>query len=196
MSQWVSSCATQKTKKEKKKRIVETHLKGLFDRSELPVGLLQLAPLQRKASPVLGRAGQGPAAAADYKQTKPQKLHVGVFKSVRRQVTGGFFLSKDLLEVHTVVSLTFLYLSRRRQENHSQGAGNLQKLARVTNKISFPLAVATTWSESGVTLLRVRGAACMRVNVTRRQVCERDRQEGPHFPFSLWISGARSRTVS
>lgn len=77
---WVNEYHPAPPKNEKrKKRNVKTHLKVLFDRAELPVDLLQLFPLQRNA-PVLGRAGQGPAAAADYKQTKPQKLHVGVSK--------------------------------------------------------------------------------------------------------------------
>lgn len=129
-------------KKKKKKISVETHLKCQFDDVELPEGLPELQPLVQHAA-VTGRADRGPAAEAGYKQTKPQQLHVGV-KCVMWLVTGGFFVSKDLLEMQSVLSLTFLYVSLRRQENHSPGAGKLQKLPPVTNEISFPLAVAAT----------------------------------------------------
>ena len=50
--------------------------------------------------------------------------------------------SEDLLEVQSATPLTFLYVSLRRQENHSQRAGNQQKPVRVTNELSFPLATA------------------------------------------------------
>lgn len=63
-----------------------------------------------------------------------------VAKSCSFQVKRCF--SKDLVEMQSVAPLTFLYVSLRRQENHSQTIGKQQKLARVTNELSFPLATA------------------------------------------------------
>lgn len=48
--------------------------------------------------------------------------------------------SEDWVEMQSVAALTFLYVSLRRQENHSQRVGKQQKPAGVTNELSFPLA--------------------------------------------------------
>lgn len=64
--------------------------------------------------------------------------------------------------------VAYLYTYPWGDRKTTQRVGKLQKLVCVSNEISFPLAVATTWSESGVKP-RVRGAyrcKCVNVNLS------------------------------
>ena len=55
---------------------------------------------------------------------------------------------------------------------------------------SFPLAVTTTWFDSGVKP-RLRGAyRCKCVNVKLFECTRQEATGRRHFPFSFWISGA------
>ncbi len=68
----------------------------------------------------------GDRTAEDCKKAEHGQLHILSVRS-RYQIAKRRF-SEDLLEMQTVVLLTFLYLSLRTQENHLQRLGKLVKL--------------------------------------------------------------------
>ena len=70
------------------------------------------------------------------KTAKRQNTTSFIFSVSGARVTK-MLVSKVLLEMQTVVLLTFLYLSLRTQENHSQRVGNLRRLVCVSNEIFF-----------------------------------------------------------